>query len=107
MHSNENNGVITLDVQIQRCLSRKSLIRIELGWQDMRSLPISGDRIPIDRHELLVTEGPVSDEALLDRPSLVADGVWKCDYPGEWVHAEALARAFKKDWWCRSVRLLP
>lgn len=101
-----NTDVITLDVQVQKCLSRKSRIRVEADWPYGLTLPVPGDKILLDRYELLVTEGPASDEVLLDRPGLVVDGIWKCNYSGEWAHAEMLAKEFSTHMRCRSVRLL-
>ncbi|MFE0472476.1 hypothetical protein ACFW2V_12770 [Streptomyces sp. NPDC058947] len=94
-------GVITLEVELKKPLDRKNLVRIDLRWDDMLDLPISGDVIAIDRFDLKVVRGPVSDEALLDQPQVVtgalSPGHWYCHYDGDRIAAEKLITELSHD----------
>lgn len=102
------HGIITIQVEVLKALSRKKLILLTLTWEDMLNLPISGDELQLDRHTLKITQGPLSDETLLNRPQAAAgpENRWLCIYAGEWVRAETLAGEFRKDPRVQGVELV-
>lgn len=103
MHSIEKRqGVINLEVEVMKPLSRKRLIRLALSWDDMLRLPISGDTVTVGRFSLKVVRGPASDEMVLNHPTTVIDPDrgpthWYARYDGAWARAEELVAAFASD----------
>ena len=105
-------GVITLHVEMRKSLSRKSLIEVQLNWENVLDLPISGDLLLIDRIPLKVVRGPRPDGVLLDRPQSALDPdegptYWYCHHDGEWARVEVLVSEFMKDPRTLSVQVLP
>lgn len=100
-------GVLTLEIELAKPLSHHRGVVLELAWADMLNLPISSDKIDIDRVRLDVVHGPADDEILLDMPNSLQDFTWKCRYSnGEWMSADALGKVLRNDKRVLSVRAL-
>jgi hypothetical protein len=91
-------GVITLEVRLEKPISRQKKVVIELAWKDMDDLLVAGDRVQIDRIGVDINSGPASDAVILDNPGSLQDFTWQCFYSmTEWATAESVVRMVKND----------
>ena len=91
-------GVITIEVELLKPLSRMRKVAIELAWEDMLDLPLSTDKLQIDRADITLTLGPADDETILDAPNSLHDFTWQGSYDsGEWVSAETFISNIRHD----------
>lgn len=94
----KNTGVITVEIELNKALSRSRRISVEMEWDDMLNLPLSSDRLQIDRTEIELLNGPASDDAILDRPSSLTHFTWQGIYRNtDWMHLNDFARTLQKD----------
>ena len=98
----KKQGSITVEVEVVKSLGRSKKVQLDLSWEDMLDLPITGDGLSVDRFELTVVRGPMSDEMLLDQPQLAFSGdgepaCWSCRYDGDWIQPEVLVSQLRKD----------
>jgi hypothetical protein len=110
----ERSGVVALEVELKKPLGRSKLILVDLFWDDMLSLPVSGDSLTIGVFTVKVIRGPASDEMLLDQPSTALLSAahrgpvrWYCRHEGPWLRAETLMNGFCEDRRYLSARILP
>lgn len=101
-NTGECRGVIDLEVEVTKSLSRARLIHLALRWGDMLRLPLSDDIVTVGRFELKIVRGPASDEMLLNSPTAAVDPScapirWYARYDSTWARAEELAAAFSAD----------
>lgn len=95
---NKQAGVITIEVELLKPLSRMRKVAIELAWENMLDLPLATDRIQVDRADISLTTGPADDETILDRPNSLQDFTWQGTYDsGEWISAETFISTVRHD----------
>lgn len=96
--------VITLRVEVLKCLSRKKTIEVDLDLGMQPIFPLPRDTLQIDRAEVEVVSAPASDDDLLEG---IWDGTgyWQCAYEGDWIRSEVLAASMKNDPIVRGVRV--
>lgn len=98
MAKTKNAGTITVEIELEKGLSRSRRIAVEMKWDDMLSLPISRDLLQIDRTEIELLNGPASDEVILDRPNSLPHFTWQGIYRNkEWMSLNDFARILQKD----------
>lgn len=91
-------GVLTIEVELLKPLSHAKKVAIELAWDDMLDLPLSTDKLQIDRMEINLTRGPADDDTILDAPNSLQDFTWQGTYDsGEWVTAETFIANTRHD----------
>jgi hypothetical protein len=91
-------GVITIEVELLKPLSRMRKVALELAWEDMLDLPLSTDKLQIDRMEINLTLGPADDGTILDAPNSLQDFTWQGTYDsGEWVAVETFIANARHD----------
>lgn len=91
-------GVLAIDVELLKPLSHARKVAVELAWDDMLDLPLSSDKLQIDRMEINLTRGPATDEVILDAPNSLRDFTWQGSYDsGEWVTAETFIANARHD----------
>jgi len=91
-------GVLTIEVELLKPLSHAKKVAIELAWDDMLDLPLSTDKLQIDRMEINLTRGPADDDTILDAPNSLQDFTWQGTYDsGEWVSIETFTANARHD----------
>ena len=95
---NKRPGVITLEIELAKPLSRQKKVVVEYAWHDMNDLPVRGDNFSVDRVDIGIDSGPASDEVILSQPETLQDFTWQCTYPNtEWTSAQDVLRLVKND----------
>lgn len=95
---NRHAGVILLEIELLKPLSRMRKVALELAWENMLDLPLSTDKLQIDRLEINLTLGPADDETILDAPNSLQDFTWQGTYDsGEWVATETFIANARHD----------
>lgn len=106
-HPKKRSGEITVEIELEKSLSHGRRVSIKMDWEDMLDLPLSTDRLSVDRVEVELMNGPADDEVLLDRPNSLVDFTWQGIFRNkEWLTIEAFTQTLRQDRRVREVRVL-
>lgn len=101
-------GVLLIEVELLKPLSRQKKVAVELAWPDMLSLPLATDTLQLDRAQVVLTRGPADDDVILDSPQSLTDFTWQGSHDsGEWVSAQTFAAMVNKDPHVLGARIIP
>lgn len=104
---NKRAGVVLIEVELLKALSRQKKVAVEVAWPDMLSLPLSGDSMWLDRAEVSIGAGPAEDDVILDAPQSLKDFTWQASYDGgEWISAQNFASLVKNSPHVLSARII-
>jgi len=104
---NKRAGVLLLEVELLKPLSRHRKVAVEVAWPDMLALPLSGDSMQLDRAVVSIGRGPADDDTILETPERLTDYTWQASYHGEeWISAQAFATLVQKSPNVLSARLI-